>query len=37
VQAERGDAGEVRAAGIVTYDRRIVAAAESLGIRTVSP
>ena len=28
---------EGRTAGIVTYDRRIVAAAESLGIRTVSP
>ena len=26
-----------RCAGIVTYDRRIVEAAESLGIRTVSP
>ena len=26
-----------RCAGIVTYDRRIVAAAEALGIRTVSP
>jgi uncharacterized protein len=28
---------EGRTAGIVTYDRRVVAAAESLGIRTVSP
>lgn len=26
-----------RSAGIVTYDRRIVAAAEALGIRTISP
>ena len=28
---------EGRTAGIVTYDRRIVAAAEALGIRTISP